>query len=93
MKASDESDDDESGHDDIAELLEEVDEATEGESGKFNFYNPYLAPADITSAPRVPFGIGRTVQPENFDLREEISDLGRKFGEAIAQKEETFPYT
>ena len=68
-------------------------EATEGESGKFNLYNPYLAPADMTSAPRVHFGIGRTVESENFDLREEISDLGRRFGEAMAQKEETFPST
>ena len=67
-------------------------EATEGKSGKFNLYNPYLAPADMTSAPRVHFSIGRTGQPENFDLREEFSDLGCPFREAIAQNEGTFPY-
>ena len=71
----------------FADRIPTSPEATEGESVKFNLYNPYLAPADMTSAPRVHFDIGRTVQPENFDLREEISDLGRQFGEAIAQKE------
>ena len=84
MKASDETHDDESDrcvnirhhkhNDDLEDLLEEAIKASKDESGKFNHYIPYSAPADMTLGPQVHFGIARTGIPENFDLKQEIPD-------------------